>query len=243
LFPAAAEANDANDSKSPCKVTFEATLAEHSVASFDASAKLSFVLATAAALGVAERAVRVGSVRAGSVVVAAAVVVASEAAAVAAAAAAADPAGLAAAVARAGLGACAVSTPVVERPPPPPADAATAATTAYPKGGQDVLNGLTVAELARARALFAAAAAQGPNAHAGGASSIRLAPFKKLMLQLCKDANAALAKQGQPPLPVPKDKDLGAAFAQADANKSGEVDLKEFLALYALAHAGQVCRR
>ena len=255
-FGQSASAPSAEGAEAPCKVIFDATLSEHTPDSFDASAQTSFVLATADALNVTEQAVRVNassSIDNSIAVASTVVVVATEEDAAALISHVIDPSVLAAAIERAGLGTCTISAPVTIKPPGASSSSSSenamstpltpSASASEDCNDNEALNGLTPEEIAHATSLFRAAAAQPSNSHSGDtevAPSIRLGPFKKLMLQLCKDANKALVRKKQPPLPMPKDKDLGAAFAQADVDKSGQVDEAEFLALYALAHAGQV---
>jgi len=98
----------------PCNVSFEVALADHSISSFDADASSAFRAATASALGVGAQQVEVVSVRAGSVVVETKVIgVNDHATAVSMSKAAANPTVLAASLAKAGLGRCQVSEPLV----------------------------------------------------------------------------------------------------------------------------------
>ena len=109
-------------------VQFEVTLAEQSIESVTEDLRATFASATATCLGVAQAQVQVGTARAGSVVLPTSVhlqgasskspnAASSSSSAAAAAAAivakASDPAGLAASLSKAGLGAATVSTPTI----------------------------------------------------------------------------------------------------------------------------------
>lgn len=120
-------------------VAFAVALQEHTVASFGAGPQKAYCAATAHALGVAAAQVAVASVAAGSVVAETKVsglADASVARAVAAKAADPGPAGLAGGLAKAGLGAVAVSKPTVFEAPPPKGAAAAAG-----KGQDKALSG------------------------------------------------------------------------------------------------------
>jgi len=107
-------------------VQFEVTLAEQSIESVTEDLRATFASATATCLGVAQAQVQVGTARAGSVVLPTSVHLqgasskspnaassSSSAAAAAIVAKASDPAGLAASLSKAGLGAATVSTPTI----------------------------------------------------------------------------------------------------------------------------------
>jgi hypothetical protein len=87
--------------------------------------------------------------------------------------------------------------------------------------------GLTEAEAAHAKELFAATVKAMPGKK--DPQAMGLAPFKKTFLTLCKEANVDRVASQEQPVSLPKDKDLVAAFKEA-----------EFLVLFALAQAGNV---
>ena len=88
---------------------------------------------------------------------------------------------------------------------------------------------LTPKEIERAEKIFKARAKDSNG-------EVSKEEFKALIKQLIASGNKSADKPAQ----VPKDKDLNAAFTQADTDKSGMVDLKEFMQLYRDVKAGKV---
>ena len=104
-------------------------------------------------------------------------------------------------------------------------------------GGDDPDAGLSDEDRARALEMFAGVATAGEGSEE---KDIDLDVFKSLITDLMKESNEAAKKSGGKAAPLPKDKDLVAAFKQADVDKSGAVDETEFLELYNQVKAGKV---
>ena len=92
---------------------------------------------------------------------------------------------------------------------------------------------LTDAERERAKKLFKGRAKDSNN-------EIDKEKFKALIHKLMEENTKKTVAAGDKPMPMPKEKDLDAAFIRADADGSGMVDEEEFLVLYEDVKAGKV---
>jgi hypothetical protein len=96
---------------------------------------------------------------------------------------------------------------------------------------------LTASELALAKEIFAEATSAGSGSSVG---VMGIDVFKKTMLKLVNEMNEAAVAAGDKKTPAPAEKDLVAAFKQADTEKSGTADELNFIRLVDKVKTGAI---